>query len=293
MRKILISMVMLFVFSAFAFATGITFTFANGVVTGTSPSYYEFDVMAQAVDAGTEIGDNMVYINYNTAGFGSSIQANGKVTVTKGTLLAGEYAPTAPFYTIVNVFDNLASRLAITVEYNYGGSTAESNELLTSPTQLLHVKIEIADENQTAGLSFQPDLMTNEQYEYDNATQYSPVTASDTDNSALNGPSAIEPLSTNAIPDKFDLKPNFPNPFNPSTTLQFDVPEATANVELAVYDVLGKKVAVLFSGSVNPGSYKYLWNGRNDYGRALGTGVYFATFKSARYSKTIKMMLIK
>jgi len=77
--------------------TGITFSFANVTITGTSPKFFEFDVMAQAGAGGTSIGDNLVYINYNTLGFGSNIADNAKITVTKGTLVAGELVPGLKF----------------------------------------------------------------------------------------------------------------------------------------------------------------------------------------------------
>ncbi len=288
MKKIIF---FLLTFASIIWAAEITFTFANVTITGTGPSYYEFDVMAQADVAGTRIGDTQVYINYNTAGFGSSVAASGKLTVEKGTLLQGGSAP-AFYYNIVNVTDNTDSRFSIANEYAYPDYPDSGNELPTTPTQLVHVKIEIADVNQTAGLSFEQPLMVGQECESDNSAVYSPVVASDTENSSLN-PSAIETIAGNGIPDKFALEPNFPNPFNPSTTLRFDVPEQTSNLELIVYDVLGRKVAVLFKGSIQPGTFKFNWNGKNATGATMPTGIYFATLRAGTFHQTIKMMLVK
>lgn len=173
-----------FLFSSTLFATGITFTFANEEITGTSPKYYEFDVMAQASASGTRIGGSQVYINYNTAAFGTRIVVNSKITVTKGTLLQGGSAP-AFYYTIVNNADNTDSRVAITVDYNYPGSPEYGNSLPTGPTQWAHVKIEISNQSQNAGLSYQQNLMAVQEYESDNNTKYNPVTANDSDDSSL------------------------------------------------------------------------------------------------------------
>jgi len=170
------------VLSSTAFATSITFTFANGQVTGTSPKYYEFDVMVQAGATGTKLGDAQAYINYNTSAFGTSVVSNGKITVTKGTILQGEDLGT-PLYSIQNITDNTSSRFGVTTSFD--NIAARGNDLPTTPTQYLHIKIEISDQSQTAGLSFEQSLMDGQEYESDNSTKYSPVVASDTDDSSL------------------------------------------------------------------------------------------------------------
>jgi hypothetical protein len=277
--------------SGFVWATGITFTFANSTVTtdGTA-KYFEFDVMAQASETGTKIGDNQVYFDYNTAGFGSSIATNEKITVEKGTLLQNDGPP---YYNIINVADNTPSRVSIGVEYVYGDYPDYGNDVPTDPTQLLHVKIEIADTTQMSGLAFYQPLMAGQEYESDNTTKYDPVVASDTLDTELKlKPSAIENLQA-GIPAKFNLYNNFPNPFNPTTTLKFDLPHNVANVQLVVYDILGQQVAVLYSGNLMAGRYSYQWNGKNQFGSPVPSGIYFASFKAGSYSKTIKMMLVK
>lgn len=292
MRKLFVLLLTL-ALTGSLFCAEITFTFDNGHITGQSPKYYEFDVMAQADASGTLLGDNQVYINYSSLGFGSSVVSNGKVTVEKGTLLIGGSEPFF-YYTIVNTIDNSASRFAVTSEYNYPDSPQYGNEVPTTATQLLHIKIEIADSTQTAGLSFQQSLMAGQQFESDNSAIYSPVVASDTDDSQLRyTASAIEEITGKGVPQRYALKPNYPNPFNPSTTLYFETPKFTRNLELAVYDVLGRKVATLFRGDLNAGRFNYQWNGTNSSGFTMPTGVYFAVLKAADFRQTIKMMLIK
>lgn len=180
-------MVMGFLFATPVFAASITFTFANGQITGTTPMYYEFDVMAQADSSGTKLGDCQVYINYNTVGFGPSIVTNSKITVTKGTLLDGVLVPDTELYLylIENTIDNTSSRVGITIGYQYEGTPTSANDLPTTPTQLIHIKIEIVDTSQTAGLSFQQSLMDGQQYESNNSDKYSTVITSDTDDTSL------------------------------------------------------------------------------------------------------------
>jgi len=105
--------------------------------------------------------------------------------------------------------------------------------------------------------------------------------------------SSIRQIAGEGIIQGFRLYPNFPNPFNPSTTLRFDVPRATDRVELVVYDMLGKKVKTLFSGSLKSGRFEQAWNGRNEAGIEMPTGVYFAVLKSDNYRKAVKMMLLR
>jgi len=104
--------------------------------------------------------------------------------------------------------------------------------------------------------------------------------------------SALEPISNQSV-TSFKLYTNYPNPFNPSTTLRFDVPQAVDQLELTVYDILGKKVNTLYSGSVLAGQFSTQWNGTNQSNLAVPSGVYFAVLKTQNFSQSIKMMLLK
>jgi len=89
------------------------------------------------------------------------------------------------------------------------------------------------------------------------------------------------------IPDQFVLKQNYPNPFNPSTTIEFSLPKR-ANVQLNVYNVLGKKVAQLADGNYDSGNYSILFDAKN-----LPSGVYFYQLKTDNFEVVKKMQLIK
>ncbi|MCD4691358.1 MAG: hypothetical protein K8R79_00465, partial [Calditrichales bacterium] len=224
MKKMLL---IVLVFAAFnlTYAADITFTFANDTITGGAVTYFEFHVMAQAGEAGTRVGDTQIYIDYNSAGFGSSIVSSSKITVEKGALLQGELAAGLPLYENTNIIDNTSSKVAITLGYIYSGSPDYANELPITPDTLLHIKIEILDSNENSGLTFDNGLMENQQYESDNSTKYDPVYASDALNKPLKVTSGLENIFSLEIPDKFKLNQNYPDPFNPSTTLKFDVPK--------------------------------------------------------------------
>ena len=170
-KTMLFSLIMVFFYTTAAFgATSIDFTFANEQVTGADQTYYEFDVMAAAGAAGTRIGDCMAYINYNAEYFGSQVKGNSKITVSAGTLTQG-------FLYSLMVNDNTASRVAITAEYIKSDLPELANELPSTPTQWVHVILEIVDPSKTAEMSFRQSLMSGNEYESDNSTKYWPVLA--------------------------------------------------------------------------------------------------------------------
>ncbi len=76
------------------------------------------------------------------------------------------------------------------------------------------------------------------------------------------------------LPSGFELGQSYPNPFNPSTLIKFSVPH-TSDVRLTVYDILGRKIRILFNGQTTAGQYVVQWNGRNDKGVSVASGVYF------------------
>ena len=96
------------------------------------------------------------------------------------------------------------------------------------------------------------------------------------------------------LPSEFTLEQNFPNPFNPATTIRFGVPKA-GMVRLKVYDVLGREIAILADREIEPGTYSAEWNGRNSAGAIVGSGMYFyrLTMGGSNYVMMKKMVLLK
>jgi hypothetical protein len=99
-------------------------------------------------------------------------------------------------------------------------------------------------------------------------------------------------IAGNEIPKEFYLAQNYPNPFNPTTDIEFSIPVAV-NVEIKIYDILGREVAVLISEFLQPGKYKVRWNGTDKNGATVSSGVYFYVMKAGKFVQTRKMMLIK
>ncbi|HEX9007044.1 MAG TPA: FlgD immunoglobulin-like domain containing protein, partial [Bacteroidota bacterium] len=95
----------------------------------------------------------------------------------------------------------------------------------------------------------------------------------------------------------FALFQNYPNPFNPSTTISYTLP-AACNVTMTVYDGLGREVIELVRGYRPPGAYRATWNGRDQFGDLVGSGIYLARLVAAErgkgltVSKTLKLLLL-
>ncbi|OQY72559.1 MAG: hypothetical protein B6D44_09795, partial [Ignavibacteriales bacterium UTCHB2] len=91
------------------------------------------------------------------------------------------------------------------------------------------------------------------------------------------------------IPKEFSLEQSFPNPFNPSTTIRFSLPEAM-NVTLSIYNVLGEKITELVNAKLDVGKYSYIWNSEQS---GAATGLYIYELRTEKSILTKKMLLIK
>ena len=101
-----------------------------------------------------------------------------------------------------------------------------------------------------------------------------------------------ENSSPDKTPHSFFLEQNFPNPFNPQTRIDYQIPE-TANVNISVYSVSGQLVTTLVNEVKSPGSYSVIWNARDHSGLQLSSGIYLVRMVSKNYLATGKLILIK
>jgi len=102
----------------------------------------------------------------------------------------------------------------------------------------------------------------------------------------------IEDIGPAELPTTFSLAQNYPNPFNPSTTIEYTLPIAT-HIKIEIFDVLGKKVANLVDLDQKAGLHSIIWNGRDEHGNSVGSGVYFYKVSTPEYAQIMKMILIK
>jgi len=94
------------------------------------------------------------------------------------------------------------------------------------------------------------------------------------------------------FPEVFALHENYPNPFNPSTTLSFDLPKIS-NVNITIYNMLGQKVKTFSMQNTSAGYHSVRWNGTNDLGERVSTGIYLYQLHTREFVKTRKMVFMK
>jgi hypothetical protein len=109
----------------------------------------------------------------------------------------------------------------------------------------------------------------------------------------LNTPTDVNDDANNRIlPDQFKLSQNYPNPFNPSTTIKFNLSRAS-DVKLEIFNIMGQKVAALVDDRKVAGEHSIRWDGKDDTGYKVASGIYFYRINAGDYVETKKMLLLK
>jgi hypothetical protein len=182
----------------------------------------------------------------------------------------------ATYYELTTTATHLDS---ITICIQYEEASLQGPE---SEVRLMHFDTLLAE----------PDWVdiTRARYPVDNyvcgrATHFSPFIMGVTTVSGID--------DTPEIPVAFALQQNVPNPFNPTTSIAFDVPLDAGRVALIIYDVAGRLVRTLVDENLSPGYKSVSWNGRNQHGQMSASGVYFYRLTGKGFSATKKMVLLK
>jgi hypothetical protein len=103
----------------------------------------------------------------------------------------------------------------------------------------------------------------------------------------IENPVSVENINS-GIPEEYNLYQCYPNPFNPSTVIEFSLPENVGNVKLTIYSILGEKVSELVNTSLTAGEYRYQWNANN-----VKTGMYIYELRTDKFVSVKKMVLLK
>jgi hypothetical protein len=101
-----------------------------------------------------------------------------------------------------------------------------------------------------------------------------------------------EATAIEEMPTRYELSANYPNPFNPSTKIDFALPE-TQHVKLAIFAIDGRRIATLKNESLPAGRYTVTWTGRDDQGGLVASGIYFYRLQAGDFSRIQKMTLLK
>ncbi|MBC8377211.1 MAG: T9SS type A sorting domain-containing protein [FCB group bacterium] len=142
---------------------------------------------------------------------------------------------------------------------------------------LMNVPVQVIDENATGAMDFAVEDLI------------------------ISGPGGVEIVAECLVsiidiglpaPTEFSLQQNYPNPFNPTTNIRYDIAES-GDAHLVIYNMLGQEVRALVNGNQDVGRYEVSWNGLDNSGQPVATGIYIYQLHAAGYSKTIKMAYIK
>ncbi len=121
-------------------------------------------------------------------------------------------------------------------------------------------------------------------------TEHGPV-------SATPQAAGTEIITLNAdVPANFKIYPAYPNPFNPSTNLKFDIPagsQGLQDVKVEIYNTIGQKIRTLFEGIAEPATHSLAWDGADDNGQTVPGGVYFAVLTTGHFRESVKLTLVK
>ena len=155
----------------------------------------------------------------------------------------------------------------------------ESEDFTSGPGNLVHM---------TTGMAWRDEVA--EGYKY-----YYKITAVDFSGNESDAASAgtVTGDDTPTAPKAFALHQNVPNPFNPTTVIQYEVPKAGGYVTLRIYDVTGRLVKTLVDGIEKASRKSVLWDGRDARGARAASGVYFYRLEAPGYVMTRKMVLLK
>ncbi|MCD6336205.1 MAG: T9SS type A sorting domain-containing protein [Candidatus Latescibacteria bacterium] len=114
-----------------------------------------------------------------------------------------------------------------------------------------------------------------------------------TDALSLGPTTAGHQAEATPLPDEYTLRQSYPNPFNPTATIRYQLPEP-GNVNLTIYDLLGQEVRVLVSETQPGGWYRARWDGKNEAGKRVASGVYLYRLKVGEgFLQTRKMMVVR
>jgi len=112
------------------------------------------------------------------------------------------------------------------------------------------------------------------------------------DGSLINQITRTNSSEFKVLPKQFLLHQNFPNPFNPSTEIRFDLPKESI-VNLSIYNLMGQKIKTLNSKNLTPGFHSVIWNGTDDFGNYVSSGMYLYSINAKHFQSTKKMLFLK
>ena len=151
----------------------------------------------------------------------------------------------------------------------------------------------ISGEGSVAGSGTVAQFVFNVKGEFDDAVRFEIDNGILIDGDRLLNPVlTLDVLEIQTTPTEFALRQNYPNPFNPETTIKFDLAES-GQVELRIYNMVGQVVRTLVDENQAAGRYSIRWDGRDDRGLTVSSGIYFYSLRADKFRAVKKLMLLK
>ena len=186
--------------------------------------------------------------------------------------------------------DTTAYVLTLTGQFESGGTTGlQSFNIYRSATSNARVTGTLISNVNASTTSFSDDVPNNDSFYQITAVYDQGESIPSNEASVL--VTSVEDTPDN-IPDSFALSQNFPNPFNPETKIQYDLPKST-HVRIEIFNLLGQKMRTLVNDQKPAGSHTVVWNGRKENGEAVASGVYIYRLQTEQFMKSRKLILLK
>jgi hypothetical protein len=246
----------------------VTLTFQGGVVV--TGSKYTFEVFVQA-SSPVKMGTANLVFSYSAAGFGSP----GAAVLTPSNYSGGNYQP-------IGLTDYGTGKKSINIELN-SDNNGTAIETVYPGTLVGAIEMAIVNGNASAGLVW--DVGGSPIYADDNVTLLTTVVGNSDDTNPL--PVHVVKMTEGDIPKVFTLYRNYPNPFNPTTTISYRLP-AEACVTLRICNVLGQVAKTLVEEDQSPGVY-----GAQFDASTVGSGVCFYRLRAGDFVQIKKLVLVR
>ncbi len=220
------------------------------------------------------IGSSNLVFMYNTAGLSSPV-------------LQGVHHFSGGFYNNLTVTEPIPGLVSTNIELfvpNRGSLVPDTFIDINT------IRFTITDSTQTTGLVWRTENPNATTVFADDETNLIPA------GELLGLDTAIAPIVTGIPPvvkiTRFALHPNFPNPFNPATTIEYDLPRET-DLSLVIFDIQGREVRTLVNGRRPRGRHRVRWDGRDASGKPVASGIYIYQLRTPEFVHQRKMLLLK
>ena len=212
-------------------------------------------------------------------------------------------SPTSPIQAIPHSF-NPPRQLSLTVDNgsvtlswrlpNHGGATLSGYKVYrgTDQTELSEIAHITSSLNPSMTWVNNTDLTHGSSYYYAVKASYSSPETGDSEYSNIENSGPVSESEDNILPITTELEANYPNPFNPETTIRFSLKE-TGSVKLDIFNIKGSLVKTLIHDHKDRGHHSVIWNGIDENGSQVSSGIYFYRLMTNEYSSIKKMLLLK